>query len=97
MLNESDVIEIGKAVDTIVAIIGNTNELDRLANELVERKYQLRVEHNHGDMQWYAYYARKGATVNLFDEDEHRGTMASTPTEALRNLKESAYYLKESL
>jgi len=36
------------------------NEFDRLADDLVERQYQLRVEHNHSTMRWYAYYARKG-------------------------------------
>ena len=65
------------------------NEFDEIADELVERQYQLRIEHNHGDMKWYAYYARKGSTVNLFDKDEHRSTMADTPTEALKKLKEN--------
>lgn len=66
-------------------------DFDKLADNLVERKYQLRIEHNHGDMKWYAYYARKGAEVNLFDEgyeEEHRQTMSDTPTEALKKLRE---------
>jgi hypothetical protein len=65
------------------------NEFDKLADELAEKKYQLRVEHNHGDMKWYAYYAQKESTINLFDKDEHRLTMADTPTEAIKNLKEA--------
>lgn len=59
---------------------------DEIADELVEKKYQLRIEHNHSDMKWYAYYARKGSTVNLFDEEEHTLTMSDTPTEALKKL-----------
>lgn len=64
------------------------NDFDKLADELVEKKYQLRVEHNHGDMKWYAYYARKGSTVQLFDLDEHHYCFGDTPTEALKKLKE---------
>jgi len=62
------------------------NNFDKLADELIEKHYQLRVEHNHGDMKWYAYYAGKGSTVNLFDEDYHTITASDTPTKALNKL-----------
>lgn len=67
---------------------------DELAEELIERKYQLRIEHNHGDMKWYAYYARKGATVRLFDEDAHWQTGSNTPTEALQKLKDTELQIR---
>jgi len=62
-------------------------KFDKLANELVEKHYQLRIEHNHSTMKWYAYYARKGATVDLFDDDRHWLTESETPTGALAKLK----------
>lgn len=31
------------------------NELDQLADSLIEKKYQLRIEHNHADMKWGDY------------------------------------------
>lgn len=69
------------------------NEFDKLADELIERKYQLRVEHNHSDMKWYAYYSRRGQRT-LFENDLYGSgeddwkTASDTPTEALAKLKE---------
>lgn len=62
------------------------NEFDKLADELLERRYQLRVEHNHGTMSWYAYYALREQR-QLFDEEVDWQTSGQTPTEALQNLK----------
>jgi hypothetical protein len=62
-------------------------DFDELADDLVERRYQLRIEHNHGDMKWYAYYSGK-AGRQLFEEDKDWETMSDTPTEALKKLKE---------
>lgn len=68
------------------------NEFDELAEQMVERKYQLRIEHNHTDMKWYAYYAQRGQR-NLFESDPYSNgdddwkTAADTPTEALNNLR----------
>lgn len=64
-------------------------DFDELADDLVERKYQLRIEHNHGDMKWYAYYAGKQRR-QLFDDDADWNTASDTPTGALQKLKE--YY-----
>lgn len=67
-------------------------DFDKLADEMIERKYQLRIEHNHGDMKWYAYYARTSGR-RLFESDlygsgeEDWKTAADTPTEALEKLK----------
>lgn len=58
---------------------------DKLANELVEKRYQLRIEHNHSDMKWYAYYAGKYLR-KLFDKDIDWYTASDTPTGALQNL-----------
>lgn len=57
---------------------------DKLDN-LVERRYQLRLEHNHGDMKWYAYYAGKNQR-QLFDNDIDWETGSSTPHEAVDKL-----------
>jgi hypothetical protein len=62
-------------------------EFDILAEDLIEKKYQLRVEHNHGDMKWYAYYAGKGERC-LFDYDGGWETGSDTPTDALLKLRE---------
>lgn len=61
---------------------------DQLADELIEKKYQLRIEHNHSDMKWYAYYAGKLCQKQLFDDDDDWVTGSDTPTEALMKLKE---------
>lgn len=69
------------------------NEFDKIADEMIERKYQLRIEHNHSDMKWYAYYAGSGQR-SLFESDLYGSgeddwkTTSDTPTEALRKLKE---------
>jgi hypothetical protein len=63
------------------------SEFDNLAQEVIERKRQLRIEHNHMDMKWYAYYADR-ELMNLFDDDAHWLTMSDTPTEALRKLRD---------
>jgi len=78
-----------KLVDNLLALFEkmcNEVSFDRLADELVEKKYQLRVEHNHGTMQWFAYYAGKDQR-RLFDDDGDWDTAASTPTQALQALK----------
>lgn len=62
-------------------------DFDTKADELVEKKYQLRVEHNHRDMKWYAYYAGKDQR-GLFDDDIDWHTGSDTPTEALDKLKQ---------
>lgn len=58
---------------------------DKLADNLIEKRYQLRIEHNHGDMKWYAYYAGK-ENRQLFDDDIDWETASDTPTGALENL-----------
>lgn len=63
------------------------NEFDKLAHELIEKKYQLRIEHNHGDMKWYAYYAGREQRL-LFDEEKDNYTASDTPTEALKKLQD---------
>lgn len=69
------------------------NEADVLGQELIEKKYRLRIEHNHSDMKWYAYYAQTGQRA-LFESDLYSSgdddwkTASDTPTEALRKLKE---------
>jgi hypothetical protein len=63
------------------------NDFDKLADELVEKKYQLRIEHNHSDMKWYAYYSGKNSHIELFDEQDHTLTMSDTPTEAIQKLR----------
>lgn len=63
------------------------NEFDILADKLVEKKYQLRVEHNHSDMKWYAYYAGRNQK-NLFDDDIDWETGSDSPTEAIKKLQE---------
>ncbi len=68
------------------------NDFDKLADGLVEKHYQLRVEHNHSTMKWYAYYAGKGNRQlfesDLYNEGEHDWlTGADTPTEALQKLQ----------
>lgn len=61
------------------------NEFDKIAKDLVEYRYQLRVEHNHGTMQWFAYYAGK-EDRRLFDKDIDWETASDTPTEAIIKL-----------
>ena len=60
--------------------------MDELLDSLVEYRYQLRVEHNHGDMKWYAYYAGKEQR-SLFDKDIDWQTGSDTPTQAVKQLK----------
>lgn len=62
------------------------HELDTLADELLEKHYTLRIEHNHSDMKWYAYYAGK-ENRQLFDNEKDWETGSDTPTEALLKLK----------
>ena len=65
-------------------------EFDELASELVEVKYQLRIEHNHGDIKWYAYYAGKGANLTIsdvFDIKMKFIACADTPSQALTILR----------
>ena len=82
-------LELDEATDQLLALFQkmcNEVSFDRLAGELVEKKYQLRIEHNHGTMQWYAYYAGKDQR-QLFDDDGDWDTAANTPTQALQALK----------
>lgn len=48
--------------------------------------YQLRVEHNHSDMKWYAYYAGRDQ-ISLFDDTSHYETASDTPLGALEKLQ----------
>lgn len=66
------------------------NEFDILADLLKEKRYQLRVEHNHRDMKWYAYFAGKGSAIQLFDEDWHWNMAGDNPTDAIAKLYEYA-------
>ncbi len=63
-------------------------KIDMLASGLIEKRYNLRIEHNHGDMKWYAYYGGRNGETSLFDEDWHWKTAAESPTEALLRLKQ---------
>jgi uncharacterized protein (DUF3820 family) len=65
--------------------MNNALTLDDELDGLVEYKYQLRVEHNHSDMTWYAYYAGKGLR-QLFDKDVDWYTASNTPSGAVSNL-----------
>lgn len=74
-------------IKQILMVVEVSHGFDILADNLVEKKYQLRIEHNHYDMQWYAYYAGRDER-RLFDDDIDRETASKTPTEALRKLAE---------
>lgn len=68
----------------------NTEEtFDQVLDSLVEYRYQLRVEHNHSDMMWYAYYAGKDLR-QLFDKDIDWHAASNTPSGAIFNLKKLA-------
>jgi len=58
-------------------------DLDKVLDSLVEKKYQLRLEHNHSDMMWYVYYAGREAR-SLFDDGADWTTGGDTPTEAAK-------------
>lgn len=60
-------------------------DLSQMLDNLVEKKYTLRLEHNHGTMQWFAYYAGKFGR-NLFDEEDDWLTAGATPEEAVAKL-----------
>lgn len=60
--------------------------LKEVLDSLVERKYQLRLEHNHSDMKWYAYYAGK-AGRKLFDDDADWQTGSDNPLDAALKLQ----------
>lgn len=53
---------------------------------LTEYRYQLRLEHNHADMKWYAYYAGREQR-NLHDKDIDWETASDTPDEAIVKLQ----------
>ena len=57
-----------------------------LLEDLAEVNYQLRVEHNHSDMKWYAYYAGRDQ-ISLFDDISHYETASDTPLGALEKLQ----------
>lgn len=65
--------------------------MSKVLDELVEKKYQLRLEHNHSDMKWYAYYAQRGQR-SLFESDLYSSgeddweTASDTPLEAAQAL-----------
>lgn len=56
-----------------------------LLEKLEEKHYQLRLEHNHSDMNWYAYFAGKNLRY-LFDKDDDWDMGADTPLKALLKL-----------
>lgn len=64
------------------------NKFDKLAEDMTERKYNLRIEFNHSTMKWYAYYAGREMR-SLFDYEYDWLTAADTPTEALIHLEET--------
>jgi isocitrate dehydrogenase len=64
----------------------NTDTIHNLLDNMVEKRYQLRLEHNHGDMKWYAYYAGKEQR-QLFDKEIDWKTGSDTPLEALEKLR----------
>lgn len=59
-----------------------SGDAQAIADQLIERRYQLRVEFNHGDMKWYAYYAGREQR-HLFDDDADWATAADTIAVAL--------------
>lgn len=61
--------------------------LEQMLESLAEYRYQLRLEHNHSDMRWYAYFSGKEGRL-LFDKDIDWKTSGDTPTEAVNNLLE---------
>lgn len=61
------------------------DKLTKCLDELVERHYQLRLEHNHGDMKWYAYYSTRYQR-NLFDKEIDWRTGSDTPLGAVEEL-----------
>lgn len=61
--------------------------LQESLNNLIEYRYRLRVEHNHSDMKWYAYFAGKEQRL-LFDKDIDWQTSSDTPSEAVTKLTE---------
>lgn len=67
-------------------IFNHKKTFDYLADQLVEKRYQLRVEHNHSTMKWYAYFAGKDQR-GLFDDDDDWKTESDTPTEAIKKLQ----------
>lgn len=77
-------VMIGDTETCVHCYIEDIN-FDKKADELVEKKYNLRITHNHGDMKWYAYYAGKDQR-GLFDDDIDWQTASDTPTEALDKL-----------
>jgi hypothetical protein len=58
---------------------------DYILQKLEEKHYTLRVEHNHSDMYWYAYFAGREQR-SLFDEDEDWNLGGETPIKALLRL-----------
>lgn len=60
-------------------------DLNEKLESLVEFRYQLRLEHNHSDMKWYAYYAGKEQRL-LHDKEIDWQTASDTPYEAVKKL-----------
>lgn len=80
--------EVRRVTEASISERNNTEMTDTLYNlldTLVEKRYQLRLEHNHGDMKWYAYYAGKECR-QLFDKEIDWETGGDTPNEALEKL-----------
>ena len=68
--------------------MNNTNQsLAEILDGLVEYRYQLRLEHNHRDMKWYAYFAGKDQRL-LHDKEVDWQTASDTPLEAVQKLYE---------
>lgn len=76
-----------KELDEAAGSTDQENDIKDNLDQLVEYRYQLRLEHNHSDMKWYAYYAGKELR-NLFDKDTDRETASDTPQEAAQKLVE---------
>lgn len=66
--------------------VGAASSSGSLLEDLAEVNYQLRVEHNHSDMKWYAYYAGRDQ-ISLFYDISHYGTASDTPLGALEKLQ----------
>lgn len=62
-------------------------DLDDKLKDLVEKKDQLRLEHNHSDMKWYAYYAGRERR-QLHDDEIDWETSGDTPLEAVTKLSD---------
>ncbi len=81
-IEHKSLIEMESAEKHIIQPYYNS---DYLMDKLEEQHYQLRLEHNHADMTWYAYFAGK-ELHNLFDNDDDWSIAGNTPLKALLRL-----------